>query len=172
MAAAILTQDRLRELLHYDPDTGIFTWLVNRKRARVGDVAGAVQSKGYVTISINRQGMLAHRLAFLYVDGKPLEAGVQVDHINGNRQDNRWVNLRSVTASVNCQNLRRGHKDGTSGGALGVSYAPHKSKNNPWHAQIGLPIKRRVWLGSFPTKEAAQEAYLAAKRKHHEGCEI
>ena len=95
----MLTQKRLKELLHYDPETGVFTWLYGCYR---GKVAGGLDQEGYRTIRISKKEYRAHRLAFLYVEGYLPE--YQVDHKNGNRDDNRWSNLRHVTQACNNQN--------------------------------------------------------------------
>jgi hypothetical protein len=99
-----LTQDRLRELLDYDPDTGIFTWMVNRRggKAAVGVVAGSRNTDNYVSITVDGEEYLAHRLAFLYMTGAfPPK---QVDHINTAKSDNRWCNLRACTSKEQMDN--------------------------------------------------------------------
>jgi HNH endonuclease len=97
-----LTADELRDLLDYDPDTGIFQWKVRAsKRVKPGMVAGTVKREGYRTISIKRKHFLAHRLAWFWMtDIWPSE----IDHINRTPDDNRWSNLREATRSVNMRN--------------------------------------------------------------------
>lgn len=101
----MLTQDRLRELLHYDPDTGVFTNIKPRHRVKVGDIAGSNSGKGYLQIQIDQKRYSAHRLAWLYTYGRFPEEFI--DHINGNPSDNRIVNLREVTQRENLQNRKK-----------------------------------------------------------------
>lgn len=168
MAGEILTAERLRELLDYDPDTGAFKWRVRlSNRVSIGSVAGAYNSHtGYTSISIDRRLHRAHRLAWLHVTGSWPEG--PIDHVNGQRSDNRWSNLRAATTSLNQQNLREARGD-TNSGLLGV-YRTDK-KQHPWRAAIGHMGKSQH-LGNYATKREAQRAYLRAKRRLHEGCTI
>lgn len=162
----MITQPRLKELLSYDPDTGVFTWAVNRFRARVGMVAGSLHGEGYRKIKLDGIDYLEHRLAWLYVTGAfPQE---DTDHINGNRADNRIVNLRDVSRTTNMHNERAPRTNGTSG-FLGVSWVSSRKK---WRAKITVGSKRKT-IGEFSSPEAAHEAYLNAKRVlHADGCTI
>jgi len=117
---------------------------------------------GYISISINRNRYLAHRLAWLYENGDwPKQ---DIDHINGNRSDNRIENLRDVSHQVNCQNKRSIGKQNTSG-FLGVNWRKDRQK---WRAVISTRRKQK-FLGFFDTAQEAHQAYLIAKRKLHEG---
>ena len=90
-----LTAKRLRTLLDYSPETGLFTWKTRPScRVRVGDVAGQINGDGYRRVRIGGKDFFANRLAILWVEGRH-PAG-QVRHINGNRSDNRWENLRQA----------------------------------------------------------------------------
>lgn len=161
----MITGKELRTRLHYDPVTGVFTWLKSDVPARWNGLeAGSRLSNGYVYIAIENKKLLAHRLAFVYMEGHCPE-DMDVDHINGDPSDNRWLNLRLVTTSTNLQNLKRPHVDNVSG-LLGVSPIGKK-----WRAQI-CTNGRNKHLGSFDTPEEAHEVYLTAKRKLHEGCTI
>lgn len=165
MAKQILTQARLKELLHYDPDTGIFTWKVARAGRWVkvpGAIAGTKMARGYTAISVDGWRESCHRLAFLYMNGQ-LPSG-DVDHINRNRTDNRWANLRDVSRSVNMQNRVKANKNSTSG-FLGVSWSKTAKK---FEACIKIDGKKK-YLGLFEGAEEAHQAYLKAKRKYHEG---
>lgn len=160
-----LTQERLKSLLRYEPETGHFYWLVASGRARVDALAGCRQ-EGYIDIKIDGRKHKAHRLAFLYETGLwPTE---QVDHINGVRSDNRWFNLRPATPSQNCHNQRRPHSNNRSSRHLGVSW--HKASRR-WLAQISVRGKVRH-IGTFSDEDAAHIAYLAAKRECHPYGEI
>lgn len=98
-----LTQKRVRELLDYDPETGLLTWKVNRRgSARVGDVAGTMDGAGYIKLSIDSKQYLAHRVVWLWNYGYFPE--YQVDHINRVKVDNRVCNLREVSATCNLRN--------------------------------------------------------------------
>lgn len=157
MLTNLLTQEKLREVLEYSPETGIFTWKVRlAHRIKVGDVAGHRNSvHGYIYIIINNKGYGAHRLAFLYMEGYLPEN--DVDHINGIRDDNRWKNLRHASRSCNLQNRRLGTS--SFSGFLGVNWNKHAKK---WRAYITIHGKR-IHLGYHDT---AEEAALA--RYHFE----
>lgn len=127
----MITQERLKELLNYSPETGLFTWKVNKgSRGKVGAIAGNKNKiTGYVLIVIDTKSHLAHRLAFLYMAGSL--PSIHTDHINGVRDDNKWDNLREVTAEQNHRN-RRKHKSNTSG-VTGIRWS---KASNKWLAEI------------------------------------
>ena len=154
----MLTQSRLKELLNYDPDTGVFAWLVKpSKRVNVGAIAGCVMVIGYREIGIDGKSYYAHRLAFLYMTGAwPID---QLDHRNGIRDDNRWDNLREATNAENCQNQVMPCTN--KSGFMGVSRF-----RNKWRARIKI-AGREKHLGFFDAPEDARAAYLAAKVEHH-----
>jgi len=169
MANAILTADRLREVLNYDPATGIFTRKVRlAQRHHVGDRADFIITGGgmggYFRVSLDSQRYLAHRLAWLYVKGEwPAN---EIDHINGDRADNRIDNLRDVVGIINAQNKRKPRSDNKSG-FLGVTtFASGK-----FRASVHFSGKR-IHVGMFDNPEDAHRAYLEAKRLVHEGCTI
>lgn len=167
MAHEILTAARLREVLHYDPETGVFTWLVRRRpRTKVGDVAGGFsESAGAVIIGINNRHRRGHRLAWLYMYGVwPQE---QIDHIDGNPANNRLCNLREADQSLNMQNLHRATKRNKAG-LLGVY---RDKRSGTYRAQIWFNGKTH-YLGYFLTPELAHAAYLTAKREYHPGCTL
>jgi hypothetical protein len=152
----MLTQTELKNLLRYDPDTGEFWWIKSRIAARQHLPAGRSGPKGYRSISINRQPILLHRLAFLYMTGE--WPTLFVDHINGVRDDNRWCNLREATKRENQQNLKK-RTDNTTG-YTGVTRV-WKSTTR-WRASLG-----GVMLGHFTSPEDAYAAYLIAKQMVH-----
>ena len=121
----LLTQQRLKEVLNYDAESGVFTWAVTRTKAVKGRVAGNVDSHGYWIIGIDGVRHSAHRLAWLYVHGfYPKE----VDHQNHMRADNRLVNLRATDRIGNGKNISK-PIDNTSG-VVGVSWTKRLGKRN------------------------------------------
>lgn len=153
-----LTQERLRELLDYDPETGFFTWVTRRNGIHVGQTAGHVNNHGYVQIRIDGRSYQAHRLAWLWMVGAlPTD---HVDHINRDRADNRWGNLRLASRSQNMGN-RSISRNNTSG-VKGVIW--HKDAGK-WMACIKINGKRR-YLGYFLDIDAAAAAYADAARQH------
>lgn len=154
-----LTAEFLRELLEYNPDTGDFTRLKQRRSYKVGSVAGCMDSDGYVVITIDNKLYKAHRLAWLWVTG--VWPQHLTDHRDGNRSNNRWANLRAVTPSGNSHNMAI-HKRNTSG-YLGVTY---RKSSGRWRALIGVNGVQRE-LGTYPTAEDAYAAYLSAKAILH-----
>lgn len=128
----MISQDRLKELLTYDPDSGLFYAAVTRGKFTAGNAVGSITKRGYVKITADYREYLAHRLAFLYMEGKFPAA--EVDHINGVRSDNRWSNMRHATRSQNGQNRQRQSKSNT--GIKGVTatrygtYRAHVKVNN------------------------------------------
>ena len=160
-----LPAERLRQLLDYNQDTGVFIRRIGSGGRAAGSVAGNVRSDGYVYISIENKRYFAHRLAWLYTVGA-WPSG-QIDHRDGNTSNNAFANLRDVSQSVNMQNQKRAQRRSQSG-VLGASWHEDKRK---WMAQIELDGRSR-YLGYFDSAEAAHAAYLSAKRQHHIGCTI
>ena len=156
----MITQDRLKEVLHYCPETGVFTWLVGGGWRRRGAEAGSIcynnsSNKPYRHICANQQRYRAHRLAFLYMTGGFPED--QVDHEDGNGLNNAWSNLRPVTSAENAKNMRK--RDNNTSGVTGVYW--HK-KGKKWQAKIMLD-GRGIHLGLFLSKEDAIAARKAAE---------
>lgn len=162
MTNPTLTAERLREVLHYSPGSGEFHWLrAKGTRAKAGDLAGYLQKpRNYRIIQIDKTNHYAHRLAWLYVHGV---WPVQVDHVNGIKDDNRLDNLRESTQGENLQNLIRACS-GNQSGFLGVSTL----EAGAFGASICVDGKKR-WLGTFATPEDAHAVYLAAKAEMHPG---
>lgn len=160
---AVVSQERIKQLLSYDPETGVFRWLVNRGCVKAGNIAGSKNVQGYLQIQIDGENYFAHRLALIYVNGSIPDG--HTDHINGKRDDNRACNLRSISCAANIQNQIKAPSTSTSE-HLGVS-----KSGNRWRAYIRA-FQRQVHLGCFATREEAAQAYLVAKRKWHPGCTI
>lgn len=162
-----LTAERLRELLNYDSETGIFTWAVRGKGIRcIGAKAGCLTPDGYVIVGIDKDLHMAHRLVWLYIHG--VWPNNEIDHKNGNRSDNRLINLRDVTSQVNQENRRAPARAETKSMLLGVSWSVRAKR---WMAKICVQ-RKQIYLGLFDTPEAAHSAYIEAKRRLHEGCTI
>lgn len=147
----MLTQERLKELLHYDPESGVFTWLHTRSVVWAGDIAGTLKNDGYIVISIDGVRYGAHRLAFLYMTGSMPD--VEVDHKNCVKADNRWVNLRLASRSENC--LNRGMLGHNKSGHKGVSWNSNKRR---WIARAQINGKP-IHIGAFKSLEEAAKAY-------------
>lgn len=158
-----LTATRLRELLFYDADTGAFTRVVAVGKTKAGDIAGATSRVGYRQIQVDGSLYYAHRLAWLYVTGS--WPAWQIDHIDGDRGNNKFSNLRDVSGCLNMQNQRRPRSNNTTG-FLGVFESFGR-----FVAHIGMNGKARH-LGSYSTPEQAYAAYLSAKRELHAACTI
>jgi hypothetical protein len=158
-----MTAEHFRSVLSYCPETGILTWRERVSKAvKQGDIAGNFSAK-YVTIGYRGKIYKAHRLAWLLTHGEWPDG--LIDHINGDKHDNRLHNLRVVDAAGNSQNVRKPNRRNKSG-FIGVIFFQKK-----WRASITVDRKTR-WLGDFATPEEAHEAYLTAKRKHHSSCSI
>lgn len=156
----VLTYQRACELLSYDPGTGIVLWRVNRKGgARAGSEAGTTMFVGYRKIGIDGREYLTHRIAWLLATG--CWPAFEIDHINGNRTDNRLANLRQATRAENSQN--NAIRSTNTSGFAGVTWNKVWKK---WQAQITTNRRLRI-VGYFDDPESASEAYIAAKREMH-----
>jgi hypothetical protein len=152
-----LDHHRLLEWLDYDPATGVFTRKAGQGRWCAGQVCGWANGNGYLRITLGRQRFYSHRLAWFYVHG---EWPQYIDHINGDRTDNRIANLRPATKSQNAANGKR-HADNKSG-AKGVSWDESSKK---WLAQISVE-GRYQRIGLFRRVEDAHAAYVRAAKEH------
>lgn len=155
-----LSADRVRQLLDYDPLTGIFRWkdMPLGRRRLIGEIAGFPNQNGHWRIQIDGRTYQAHRVAWLYMTGvMPFE---EVDHENLNRSDNRWTNLRLATHAQNMSNTRA--RANSCSGIKGVTEYP----NGKWKAQIQANGKGH-YLGMHETAEAAHAAYVEAAQRLH-----
>ena len=154
-----LTAEYLRSVIHYDPATGIFTRKVSTSpRVKAGDVAGSIDSNGYLRIMVQSRSYLAHRLAWLYVYGEWPK--LTIDHINRNTSDNRIANLRDISHKQNGQNASI-RIDNTSGHP-GVFWCGREGK---WQGRICHNYKT-THLGYFTTLEDAIAARKAGELKY------
>lgn len=151
-----ITQERLKQVLHYDPGTGIFTWKVpSGRRVKAGQVAGSPTYKGYVRIMVDNCSKRAHNLAWLYVYGEwPKD---QLDHINRVKTDNRIANLRESSPLLNQRNLSKACNN--TSGVTGVTWSRKESK---WVAQI-VDNHKATRLGAFEDFNEAVSARKAAE---------
>lgn len=157
----MLTQERLKEVLTYDKNTGHFTWLVAlSNRTTVGTRAGNTSPKGYRRVMIDNITVMEHRLVWLYVFG--VLPNNDLDHINHQRDDNRLCNLREATRKENMQNMLMRKRQNTSG----FTCVSLHRKTGKWRAYIVVDYKQKH-LGLFDTPEEAHEAYLKAKAQYH-----
>lgn len=172
MHVQILTQSHLKELMHYDPESGLFTW---RKRpinnwschakARswntryAGNAVGCANALGYISVSVYKKRYLAHRLAFLYMEGKfpPNE----VDHKDHCRSNNSWSNLRHATSSQNSRNSSK--LSNNKSGFNGVLWNPISKS---WRVRIKLVNEKTIEIGSFKNKSDAISARINANIKY------
>jgi hypothetical protein len=149
----------IKDHLSYDPETGIFVWthpLSNR--VKQGAVATYIDKDGYCGLRFNKKYYRAHRLAYWWLVGVWPKA---IDHINGDKQDNRFVNLRAASYQQNNQNKTKPRSDNTTGW-LGVCFNAGR-----YVAYIGHENKT-YYLGRFISGEEAHQAYVLSKRKLHE----
>lgn len=160
----MITVERLKELLNYDPETGVFTWKINKGRSLKGSEAGSVKHHGYRRIVLDGKRLYAHRLAWLITYG--VWPSHSVDHINRQRDDNRIANLRDLPIQHNVWNQPEKRSNNTSG-YPGVSALP----TGRYIAHIRVDFKKRS-LGTYSTAEEAAAAYLNAKKTDHFTCEF
>lgn len=146
----MLTQARLKELLHYNPETGLFTRVKALQKGKIGSIAGYDRLNSYVKIGLDRKYYMAHRLAWFYMTGKWPNS--LIDHINGIKNDNRWANLREATSQQNNWNKKVSRLNRT--GLKGVYLIRNK-------------YRVYICLGSFSNKEEAKAAYNKAAEKLH-----
>lgn len=152
-----MTPDDVKALLDYDPLTGDFRWKVRRGQASVGKIAGTPHNQGYIQIKAGEKIVLAHRLAWFVTYGK--FPSCDIDHINGDKRDNRIANLRLATRSENMANTTLPRSN--TSGFKGVWYFKRTGR---WMAGFRKDGKS-IHLGYFDTAEEAAEAHRIAYAK-------
>jgi len=155
-----LTQEHLKKLLHYDSDTGEWTWLRRNgtKRPQAGNISNQGRSAGYRRICVDGKSYYSSHLVFLYMTGEFPNG--EVDHIDRNRSNDKWSNLRITTHTKNCQN--RGIRNDNTSGYPGVSF---NTQSNRWKADICVDGVR-IYLGKFIFLEDAIEARKFAEKTY------
>ena len=149
-----VTHKEIRDLFEYDADNGVFIRFVGIPGASAGIVKGCIRPDGYDQISVNRKRELTHRLVWLWVHGYLPE---QIDHIDGNRLNNRVSNLREATTSQNHGNI--GISSTNTSGYKGV-----RLRGKRWSAAIKKNGKFR-YIGTFDTPEEAYSAYCTVAKE-------
>jgi len=153
--------DTLKNEVKYNEITGLFTWLINKKGPiKIGMTAGAKRKDGYISIRINGEDYLAHRLAWLIYYGE-LSEKYQIDHINLCRSDNRIQNLRIASHGENSINT-----NAKSHNVSGLKGAHYHIKRKKYRSRITINGKQK-WLGYFDTAEEAHAAYCKASIDLH-----
>ena len=161
------TVDRLVELFDCDPATGLVARRVGvTYNAPAGSVVGKAScGRGYKRVRVDGHLLYLHRVAWALYHRTWPDAGLQIDHVNGDGGDNRLENLRLVTNRVNSQNR---HKVLAKSGLMGVS--PSKRRSKPWVAQISINGKQ-TRLGCFSDPNDAAAAYAVARKERENGRE-
>ena len=154
----MISHEYLKAAIQYVASTGEFSWRIDTNKVKAGSIAGCVNAKGYQYIGIAGRLYRSNRLAWFYHYG--IWPKGQIDHINGNRLDNRIKYLRDVDGATNQRNRKLGNKGSTSK-LLGVSFHHPTGK---WRAQISFGRKTRH-LGLFQTEQEAHDAYKKERRK-------
>jgi len=153
----------LRKNIFYDSNTGVFRWIINKAWKKAGERAGCIDPiTGYRFICVDRKKYYEHYLAIMF-SGQIMPPGMQADHINGNRSDNRLSNLRVVTPSENGHNRTKLNKNNTSG-VIGVHFDKSRGK---FAASISVDYKT-IFLGRFKTYEDAVQARNTAHQNLRE----
>jgi hypothetical protein len=152
-----MTAARVRELLNYDLDTGVFTWRHSRRGLKAGAVAGRISGAGYWQLCIDSAYFYAHRVAWLYVTGEWPKS--QIDHIDLDKKNNRFANLRNADRVQNQGNRPMSRHNAS--GIKGVRWNRHVQK---WQARLTDDGRDRH-LGHFDNITEASAAYQTAATK-------
>lgn len=151
----MITQERLKQLLHYDPDTGIFTRIESNRVDRLGKQAGSCNTKGHIQIRLDGTLYVAHRLVWLYMTGEfPIN---QLDHIDGDKTNNKIANLREATNKQNQENVPL--QVNNTSGYRGVSFDKRLKKFRAYVCHN----RQQITLGFFITAELAAAAAKKAR---------
>jgi len=158
-----ITRDMIEQAYTYDPKTGAFTRNFSEGGEKAGAQAGCVNTQGYISLGYRKKHLLAHRVAYLFMEGKWPEK--EVDHIDGDRKNNKWANLREATGSENGFNtrLRKDNKTGVKGIRIynnGTQYVSYIRAHHKTH-----------YIGCYRDLKAAEKATREARQElHREFC--
>ena len=144
-----------RRHLNYDPDTGVFTWRTAGPGHKKGRPAGFRTKDGYIAIKLKGHCYVCQRLAFVIMDGEEPPEDIVIDHINGDRTDNRWANLRAVSIQDNARN--KGKLKNKTSRYIGVTFESGRGK---WRAFGYDDTGKKIHIGYFDTEEEAATARL------------
>lgn len=153
-----LSHKHVKECFHYEPSSGKLTWKISKARCvKIGQEAGWMRSDGYRQVEVDGTKFLVHRLIYFFIEGKfpPKE----IDHIDGNKSNNRWNNIRACSRSENMSNA--GPRRNNKLGIRGVYYDP---KRRRYITRIRKGCTKK-YIGSFKTKEEAARAYQEEQSK-------
>ena len=153
-----LTREEAQQVLDYNSDTGLLTWKFAKGNRKAGAKAGSIDSYGYLQLSINSKRYKAHRIVWLLIYGSWPNG--EIDHIDGDKLNNRITNLRDVSSQINAWNRTLAQKNNSTG------YRGVTKHRNKFMADIKV-CGKKIYLGLFDTPELAHQAYLQAKTKHH-----
>lgn len=170
--------DDVNNALEYDKNTGLLRWKENRYggfhgsvlTCKKGEIAGHIRQDKRVVIRLGKKLYLGHRLAWFISYGKWPDG--EIDHMNGNPNDNRIDNLREATRTLNQENIRKAVKNKKSSEYLGVFLDKRKKEGNKRWKSIIQVSGKCISLGYFRTPEEAYASYITAKRLLHKGCMI
>lgn len=154
----MITQDRLKELFEYLPGSGDMVRIKAVPGTRIGDKASYIAHNGYMKLTIDRKSYPVHRLAFLYMTGQYPESGVDVDHIDHNRANNKWSNIRLVSRQENMRNAKRSKAN--KSGYTGVGWCKQQSQ---WYASIMISGRHKK-IGRFDSLIDAVAARIRANK--------
>jgi len=153
-----MSVDVIKDLLSYDQQSGNLYWTDKQRIALRGKVAGSIDAYGYLQLSVKRKRYKAHRVAWLLTYGSWPNG--EIDHIDGDKLNNRITNLRDVSSQTNAWNRNLAQKNNSTG------YRGVTKHRNKFMADIKV-CGKKIYLGLFDTPELAHQAYLQAKTKHH-----
>lgn len=158
----MLTQKELKRQYHYDPLTGLFTYLVGNQLVKPGTIVKP-KATGYVVVSVLGKQYYAQRLAMLYMTGLMPEKHVEIDHIDGIRDNNKFSNLRTASRAENARNSKMYANN--KSGYKGVDFHQNRYRARIW---VGTnPNRVRLYLGSYDTPEEASIVYNKAAEMYH-----